>query len=475
VEAVISDQSVAVLRFTDMSTAKDQAALCEGIAEEILNKLAQIRDLKVIERTSSFLFDSNTMSIREIGQHLGVRNVLEGSVDVAGDQIQITAQLTECESEFHRWSESYMREQVDVFAIYDEVARDIGRELKVIIGGGDELKIARPPTQSFPAYNLLMQARFKYGERAQPRDAFPLVEQALDLDPGYAEAHSYKSFLFWAQAEMGHVPAEQGYIASRKAAERALELDPELASAHSHMGLIHERLDLDFRLAAESYREAERFGAGPNPHWLMTFGRYQEALEVYQQWDERNPSSAGSKVFVGRALDRLGRIDEASQVFEDAFRLGPKNNFVLSEIVTHYLSVQDLDQAARVVEESKGSRQILRWAKAAIAREQGDQQEAQVLVEEWVRDRDARYIRASNIESMFYRLANYEEHIHWFAVREQEKDLLSALPVFLRDTPDYWEKLRGWALSKPDKTRERLEMIDQHRARIDRITEKMAL
>ena len=97
------------------------------------------------------------------------------------------------------------------------------------------------------------------------------------------------------------------------------------------------------------------------------------------------------------------------------------------------------------------------------------------MVEEWVRHRDTRYVRAMLIENMFYRLGDYEEHIRWFAVREREKDLLSAVPYFLRDTPDYWEKLREWVLAEPERTRERLEIIDEHRARIDRITEKMVL
>jgi adenylate cyclase len=472
----LSEKSVAVLRFTDMSFARDQSALCEGISEEILNKLAQIQDMKVIARTSSFLFDSNATPIREIGRRLGVRNVLEGSVRLAGDQVRITAQLIECESEFHRWSQTYTRGLEDIFALYDDIASEILRELKVVMVGEGMPRPVSPPTHSVAAHNLLLQARFKFAESSEARDAFPLLEQALELDPGYAEAHSLKSLLLLGQAEMGRVPAEQGYVAAREAAAKALEIDPGLVSAHLNMGLIHERLDLDFRLAAESYREAERLGALPNAHLLMSVGRYREALEIFRQGEQLDPANAMSKLFVGRALRSVGRMDGASAKFEEALKLVPRNTFVLVEILRHYIyEARDFDQAARVIEESKGSGQILRWGRAAIAAEQGDQRDARALVEEWVRHRDTRYVSASFIEFMFYRLGDYEQQIRWFAIKEKEKDGLSQVLDFLRDTPDYWDELREWALSEPETTRDRLQMIDEHRARIDRITERMVL
>ena len=208
----------------------------------------------------------------------------------------------------------------------------------------------------------------------------------------------------------------------------------------------------------------------------MSAGRYQEAFEVYQQAEQLNPADAMSKVFVGRALDRLGRVNEASRKFDEAFGIAPRNNFVLVDILSHYIyQAKDFAQASLVMDESKGSQQILRWGRAAMALEQGDQRDARKLIEEWVRHRDTRHVSATAIENTFYRLGDYEEHIRWFAVRERERELLSQVPGFLRDTPDYWDKLREWALSEPERTRGRFEMIDEHRARIDRITEKMVL
>ena len=336
-ERVISEQSIAVLRFTDISEAKDQAALCDGISEEILNKLAQFKDLKVIARTSSFLFESNVMSVREIGRRLGVRNLLEGSVNTSGDQVRIIAQLVNCEDEFHQWSQSYTRGLVDIFALYDEIASEIGGELKVILSSRGKSKTLIPPTENIAAYNLLLQARYKYRERTRPKDAFPLVEQALELDPRYAEAHLTKGGLFWSQAEMGLVPAKQAYIAAREAVETALEIDPGLAIAHGLLASLHQDLDLDFHLAANSYREAEQLGAPPNGNWFMTLGRYDEALEIYRQLEQLDPATAAKKILVGRALRSLGRIEEASHKFEEAFKLGPRNNYVLASVLDHYI------------------------------------------------------------------------------------------------------------------------------------------
>ncbi len=178
---------------------------------------------------------------------------------------------------------------------------------------------------------------------------------------------------------------------------------------------------------------------------------------------------------LARTLNMLGRTEQAGKKFEEALRLAPGNIEAVRSAFVHYIEIKDLDQAVRVIEDFRGSTDFLGWARAVIALEQGDPGGMKILVEEWVHHRDSRYVRASAIAGEYYRLGDYEQYMNWFAVQEEELDALSILPLTLRQAPNYWDKLREWALTDHRRTRERWEMIDGHRRRIDRVTERMVL
>ena len=474
IDAEISARSIAVLRFVDMSPGRDQGPLCAGIAEEILNRLAQIRDLKVIARTSSFQFDPSNTSIREIGQRLGVGHVLEGSVRTAGNRVRIAAELIACEGESQRWSESYTRELVDLFSLYDEVAEAIARSLYFVVRDGRPRSTAAP-TRSEEALKLVMQVQWAWwGE--DPRKLFPLVERAIALDPNYAEAHHLRAELYGNLALGGSEPPEPNLLAARECVEKALLLNPNLAEAHECLGRSYTTLDLDFTLGAESRRRADRLRGYPlKYHLLCVSGYYEQAERNCRENIERDPFNQRPWGWLGQILQRLGRIDEATQAFESSVALA-HNVVSSSELFFHMLDfARDVGRAEGVLAQARCPDSMLVRMRALIAHARGDGEPLQRLVESWVANRATRYVGARTIADAYYRLGDYAAYMHWFAVREREKDTLNFVPMDLRDRPDYWDVLTEWALDDPAQARARMHLVNEHRARIDRVTERMVL
>jgi TolB-like protein/Flp pilus assembly protein TadD len=227
--AVSRANAIAVLPFADLSQDGDQVYFADGIAEEILNLLARLPDLRVIARTSAFKFRGEDYDLREVGEMLNASHILEGSVRTAGKRVRITAQLIDSRTNLHLWSETYDRELDDIFAVQDEIAGEITRAL------GGELGVA--PAHATPrsvadseAYRLYLRGRKAWAERAEPgrmAEAIELLERSVAADPQLADAHgtlalAYTLSVYWTPARTLDVTA-----AALASAERALDLDPE--------------------------------------------------------------------------------------------------------------------------------------------------------------------------------------------------------------------------------------------------------
>jgi len=229
----ISDKSIAVLPFVDLSQAKDQEYFCDGISEEILDALAKIEGLRVVARTSSFSFKGKNADVGQIAQKLNVQNILEGSLRREGNRIRITAQLVNAANGFHLWSETYERELQGVFAVQDEITRAIVDALKI------KLAIA-PSVQLQPnseAHDLYLQGLYfsnKSGEE-DLRRSLDFFQRALQKDPNYAKAWTGIAKAWEWLADVYVKPLE-AYPAARTAAAKAIELDDKEAEAHVYLG-----------------------------------------------------------------------------------------------------------------------------------------------------------------------------------------------------------------------------------------------
>jgi TolB-like protein/Flp pilus assembly protein TadD len=334
-----SPRSIAVLPFADMSPQGDQAYFGDGIAEELLNVLAQVDGLKVAARTSSFKFRGDEHDIVEIGSALNVAAVLEGSVRKAGDQVRITAQLIDVAGGYHLWSETYDRELDNILAVQDEIATSIVDALKL------ELQL-QPDTQaagrrdSGEAYDLYLRGRELAREPSKAAfvRALRFYEEALTIDPDFAPAHgAIASAWVWLE-DYGGVQAQEAFDRAEPAARRALELDPTRADALTAMGFLEDR-QYDNPVAARDY--FERALAANPAHTeaytlyadaLADLGDHERALEVRREAVERDPLSTFLKSRLLALLVNIGRIDEAERLLDEIFALNPDDTYGHEEL-----------------------------------------------------------------------------------------------------------------------------------------------
>ena len=320
--ATVAKQSIAVLPFVNMSSDPEQDYFSDGLSEELLNLLAKIPELKVIGRTSSFAFKGKNQDLRLIGEALGVKTVLEGSVRKSGERVRITAQLIDAADGAHLWSDTYDRTITDIFAVQDDVAAAIIDALQIHVGVAPT---RGNPTDNSEAYGLFLKARAAFND-TEWFDAEAFLRQAVELDPNFAEAYEYLAFIQWYQAGW-LVDVVDGQRRTYETATKALAIDPNLVLARA----MYEVANIEtftFRSATEALEHAVREQPG-NPELLysliwytMEAGYFREALRLAERYVELEPLMPQAHHAMGDALYALGRYGEAAAVLEVADQLG---------------------------------------------------------------------------------------------------------------------------------------------------------
>ena len=288
----IDDKSIAVLAFEDLSEQGDQAFFAEGLSEELLNVLAQVPSLKVAGRTSSFAFKDKDTDLREIGEILNVAHILEGSVRKAGDRIRVTAQLIKADDGFHLFSKTYDRDLDDIFKVQDELAKLIGDALQAQISGASDIPSATPT--SIETYDLYLLARQRIATRNPElmEEALDMLDDALAIDPNYAPAMAQKALVTYllsdAPGAYGDIPEEFAKNIADGLLDRALALDAGLAEAYAVRGLMGyaqpgglEEALADLRRALEinpNLQIAKLWLANATPELSVSTRLYEEIL-----------------------------------------------------------------------------------------------------------------------------------------------------------------------------------------------------
>ncbi|HSA93630.1 MAG TPA: tetratricopeptide repeat protein, partial [Terriglobales bacterium] len=323
--------SIAVLPFVDMSEEKNQEYFSDGLAEELLNNLAKIPELRVAARTSAFQFKGKNEDLRTVGEKLNVATVLEGSVRREGKRVRITAQLIKAADGFHLWSETYDREIDDIFAVQDEIARSVAGSLKATLLGGKTATLSTPGKNA-EAYSVYLQGRYFYGRGGKENleKAIGYYEQAIKLDSGYAPAWVGLAEVRGRQADVGYLRVEEGYRKAREAVERALALDANLAEAHAAMGWIKKAYDWDWAGADASHQRALALEPG-NAKVMrsagtlaFTLGRFEEALALDRRAVELDPLSVSARTNLGIHAHYAGRPEDAAAALKKALELNPE-------------------------------------------------------------------------------------------------------------------------------------------------------
>ena len=338
-----AEQSIAVLPFVNMSSDQEQEYFADGLSEEILNLLARIPDLKVIGRTSSFSFKGKNEDLRVIGETLGAKTILEGSVRKSGSRIRITAQLIDAADGAHLWSDTYDRTIEDVFAVQDEVAAAIIEALHVHVG---TMPTRGVPTENAEAYSLYLRARAEFN-LLEVISAAPLLEQAIELDPEFAEAHEFLAFTYWWLGGVT-MDAQEAFRKMRRVARTALDLNPDsvIAEALYVMGDMDDYSFLGEIEALERVvraRPSDVLGYDALIYSLLQAGYFAEGLEYTKKLVELDPLSSGAHMRLGEALIANEDLDGATQAFTTALELG--GLIANSQLGSLWLAAEQPDKA----------------------------------------------------------------------------------------------------------------------------------
>jgi serine/threonine-protein kinase len=330
--ATTVDPSIAVLPFSDLSPQKDQDWFCEGIAEELINALTQVPQLRTASRASTAQFRDHLDEPHTMGDKLRVSNLLQGSVRKAGEQLRITTQLVRASDGTVLASEKFDRDMSDIFALQEEIALSVVETLKVHLGRSMEAPVVRPPTESITAYNLYLEGRHRWNRRsATGFDAGErLFLEALERDPRYSRAHAGLADLNITRAIYGLAPAREAMERAREHCLEALEIDPRLADARVSLGQIRAYFDWDWEGAEAEYSQAVALDPRYAFAWaawagtvLTPLGRFDEALAHYDTALQIDPVSLPVNASRGVCLFLARRFEDAEAQLRSTLEIDP--------------------------------------------------------------------------------------------------------------------------------------------------------
>jgi len=332
VEADDFSKSVAVLPFVNMSADESSLYFSDGLADTVLHMLAQVRELRVAARTSSFQFRDQTLDIAKIGEQLNVATILEGSVQRAGDKIRVTAQLIDVSNGYHLWSGNFDRELVDVFAIQDEIATEVVTALKVSLLGESEQHLQRDQTESVAAYTeyLLAVNNLNNVNSETLASAIRHLDEAVRLDPNYARAFAMLGRAYIALYDWGGIGQAAATSAARNAASKALDLLPDSAEALAVLGIAELRDD-NFELAGQLLEKA--IADSPNDPLALEFyadfliqdARPDEAITALQRLIRVDPLSEGAHILLVQSFIATRRYEDASRTIDHFEAVSPQS------------------------------------------------------------------------------------------------------------------------------------------------------
>jgi len=353
--ATIPHKSIAVLPFADLSPGHDQEYFSDGMAEEILNALAKIKDLKVAGRTSSFSFKGKNEDLRVIGRALSVAHVLEGSVRKQGDRVRVTAQLIQAEDGYHVWSETYDGDLKDVFELQERIARAIVGQLQVVLQGDQQQRLVSVATTNAEAYSLYLQASAIFSRREGPRlpEAIAELEQALKLDPKFARAHSRLAAIHAIEPIYTPSLSDASLAAAEHEAALAIELDQTLAEPHATLALayIQRGRYVDARIAVERALAVDPDDATTNLWAGINFtnsGYTSKGCALFDRALAVDPLLPNALLWRGIEYAYAGNVERAEVLLRRAADVGLAHVGIGLDVI--YAVRGDRDEARRQLE-----------------------------------------------------------------------------------------------------------------------------
>lgn len=352
--------AIAVLPFENLSAEPDSAFFTDGLHDTVIGHLSRVSGVKVISRTSVMGYRGKQKNLRRIGRELGADHILEGSVQRAGGRLRVAAQLIEADTDTHVWSQEYDRDLKDVFAVQADIAQSVATAVHATLTPQEQAGIQAVPTRDPAAYDLYLRAaqveRRTAVEPEQIHQAIGWIEQAVKLDPQFAQAHALLAHLHDSLYWDGTDPTEERRRKVGENADAALRLDPGLAEGHIAKALFHYHGSRNYEAALAELEIARRLAPGnASVHfWLAPIyrrqGRWDEALASFEQATALDPLNTQYLSEHGGTLQMMRRYDEASRIFERMAALERENPIVPVAVAYHrFFATGDLAPLEKAV------------------------------------------------------------------------------------------------------------------------------
>lgn len=455
--------SVAVLPFADLSPGNDQAWFATGMADELMNALIRIPELRVAGRRSAFSFDPARHSLAEFARSVGVTHVLEGSVRTARNRIRVSAELVRAADGFNVWSQIFDEELTDIFAIQDRISEGVMAGLRLHIGASDGFVPAAVADRStdFASYEAYLQGRYYLSRRTGPdlEKAVVYFDESLRLEPDRSKTHSgiaavYAFMPYYSQSKS----LEENGVLAKAHATTAIRLDQRNAEAHAILGLIHMNSDWDWEKAEAALARAYEFGAGDADivnvygDYFYAVGDYASAAEMEGIAAGLEPLSAVHQLELGLVHAFRGEYDRAIEQAELAIKLNGDLQNAWWQLCRSYIYSGDLVSATRVLQENEaalGGRYAAR-VRALIAAREGDH----TVLQSIAADEERVFLEkggSPTIVAFLFALAGDDLNAAAYierAVEANDAILISPMYFFL---PEDWANLRAvqQALNQP--------------------------
>ena len=350
------EKTIAVLPFVNLSHDLEQEYFSDGITEDIITQLSKIKDLKVISRASVVGFKNTTKTTQEIAKQLNVAHILEGSVRKNKDQLRISTQLIDAKTDKHLWANSFDRKVEDILALQREVSIEVARALKAELTLQEEEDINKKPTENTEAYELYLQGMYQLrsGSMEGLKKSYPLLRQAINLDPEFAEAYAGIADYYINQgAWRGVLTPEVARNEAMPYVMKALELDPNSKNARNQLSSIKWWFEWDFAGAEKEYIK----GKAPGNYgyyygfFLMLMGRFQAAEDHFAESHRLNPMDAYDRTHRGVIQYFLNNHERSIEILKEGIELCPNTLTGYHKLGKIYLNVGNYNEAIKILEQ----------------------------------------------------------------------------------------------------------------------------
>lgn len=436
--------SIAVIPFLDLSPEKDEEYFCDGLTEEIINTLSRVEGLRVVSRMSSFQYKGKEFDLKQVGQQLNVRTLLEGSIRKAGKKVRISVQLTNVSDGFLLWSEQFEREMEDIFQIQDDIAQAIVKALKIKLIDKKDEKIYKNYTENVDAYSEYLKGRYHWNKRTADalKKSIEHFNMAIEKDPQYALAFAGLADAYIILGLYGASPPKFVMPKAKAAAQKAIEIDADLPEAHISLGCIQSVYDWDWSGAEEQFK----WGIDLNPnyaiahHWyainyLVPMGRFDEAIDEVKKALDLDPISLVINTTVGLVHYYAREYDKAKDIFLQTLEV--ESNFAMAHFFLGQTYTQQklFDDALNEFEEANklfgGSTNMLATYGTAEALA-GKKADAEKMLDSLLNTSKQKYVSAYDIAMIYTGLGEKEKAFEWL---EKAIDEHSYLLIYLNVDP----------------------------------------